>query len=85
MNNAGTHDGASAASLDSTRPRSPDRSSTGGHVSPAAFELPSAEAALRLTAETLRFHPCGRAGAVSFMQRRPSRRPSRRLPLLPSR
>ena len=67
MNNAGTHDGASAASLDSTRPRSPDRSSTGGHVSPAAFELPSAEAALRLTAETLRFHPCGRAGAVSFM------------------
>ena len=67
MNNAGSHDGTSAASLDGVRPRSPDRSSPGGHASPAAFELPSAEVALRLTAETLRFHPCGRAGAVSFV------------------
>ena len=66
MNNAGSRDGASTASLDGVRPRSPDRSSPGGHASPASFALPSAEAALRLTAETLRFHPCGRAGAVSF-------------------
>ena len=55
---------ATPASLDSLAPSMPN--SPGGRASPAAFELPTAETELRQTAETLRFHPCGRAGAVSF-------------------
>ena len=55
---------ATPASLDSLAPSMPN--SPGGRASPAAFELLTAETELRQTAENLRFHPCGRAGAVSF-------------------
>ena len=55
---------ATPASLDSLAPSMPN--SPGGRASPPAFELPTAETELRQTAENLRFHPCGRAGAVSF-------------------